>query len=237
MMRLLFLFGFLQISPLFAASYPQTDVVLDGKKVKVYFNDGDTFRVLTGPLAGKSSRIRGINSLESYGSVHQWGNWRADELFDNSKDATKHARAGTWHCTLDDSHDVYGRLLADCSDLSTSMVENGFAHVMFVSTKESDDSLIEAQQKAMHDRVGMWKKGVVDYILTSAHSPEERELKGGAYDRFVSTSTGLSLVKKHTNSYKSCTIVDYAPKANTTASTLVYVPFEHRYGAARASCL
>ncbi|MEI6806560.1 MAG: hypothetical protein WCK49_08675, partial [Myxococcaceae bacterium] len=67
--------------------------------------------------------------------------------------------------------------------------------------------------------------------------PEEKELKDEAYDRFVSVLDGHSVVRNHTNAYKNCEVVQYSPDETKTASTLVYIPFDKRYGLTRALCL
>ncbi|MDA0713500.1 MAG: thermonuclease family protein [bacterium] len=233
-------------------SLPQEDseVYVNGEKMKVYFNDGDTFRVLQGSLRGSSARLVGFNTLESYGPVHQWGDWTAKELYKNSYDATKNARRGGWHCETDSDKDGYGRILADCRDLALDMISKGLAHAMTVTSEGATEDLVKAQQKAIKNKIGFWKKGVPDYILTSAHSMaefagEESSYEGArakkrSYDRFVSTKDGHSFVSNHGNTYEECEIVSYLPKGvrdAKSASAFVYVDFKHRYGANRAECL
>lgn len=233
-------------------SLPQeeSEVFVNGERMLVYFNDGDTFRVLEGSLRGSSARLVGFNTLESYGPVHQWGEWTAKELYRNSYEATKNARRGGWHCKTDSDKDGYGRILADCRDLALDMINKGLAHAMTVTSEGATADLVKAQQKAIKGKVGFWKKGVPDYILTSAHSMSEFageeslivdvNAKKKSYDRFVSTKDGHSLVSNHTNNYKECETVSYLPKGvkdAKSASAFVYVDFKHRYGANRAECL
>src|SRR5205085_516960 len=56
------LFGwFFRTDPV--AAEPQTLVVFNGEAVPVYFNDGDTFRLLQGRYSGASARLAGFNTL------------------------------------------------------------------------------------------------------------------------------------------------------------------------------
>ena len=50
-----------------------TRVFLNGAPAPVYFNDGDTFRVLGGRFSGMRARLAGFNTLESYGNVPRVG--------------------------------------------------------------------------------------------------------------------------------------------------------------------
>ena len=45
------------------ASEPRSKVVVNGMMSPVYFNDGDTFRVLSGQLSGTKARLEGFNTL------------------------------------------------------------------------------------------------------------------------------------------------------------------------------
>lgn len=218
MLQLVFLFYF----------HYSTPVNLDGKDILVYFNDGDTFQFQINNQK-TSARLEGFNALESYGPVHQWGAWTAEELYDNAKAATKNARAGNWHCHTAGPSDTYGRAIIDCPDLAQDQIQKGLAHAMFVNKKNTHQELLTIQAAAIHSKVGMWKKGVPDFILTSAHSK--------AYDRFVSVLDGHSIVRNHINAYETCEIVKYSPNKAQIASSLVYIPFEKRYGPARAICL
>ena len=64
-----------------AVAEPASQVFLNGVPTPVFFNDGDSFRILEGPLKGTKARLAGFNTLESYGPVHQWGGWHAKELY------------------------------------------------------------------------------------------------------------------------------------------------------------
>ena len=82
-----------------AGAEPASKVFLNGVPAPVYFNDGDSFRVLSGKFAGLKGRLAGFNTLESYGPVHQWGTWTYKEMYVLAKMATLNARRGTWSCT------------------------------------------------------------------------------------------------------------------------------------------
>ena len=88
---------------------PRTRVSLNGQVAPVFFNDGDSFRVLSGDLKGSKARLAGFNTLESYGAVHSWGSWTKKELYALAKMGTYNAREGIWTCTSDLSTDTYGR--------------------------------------------------------------------------------------------------------------------------------
>lgn len=223
-------------SATFSSAYYTTPIEFNGVKTWVHFNDGDTFRIVSGDYKDSAVRVEGLNTLESYGPVHQWGEWTAEELFKNSVQATAESRKGNWHCVSKSKRDTYRRLLGVCDDLSVSLISKGLAHVMTIDKTSGDKKLIKLQQIAMRKGVGMWEKGVPEYILTSAHSSDEADLKGNAYNRFVSTQDGHSEIVKHHSVYKDCTRV-HSPLASVDTSTLLYVPFESRYGQDRASCL
>ena len=225
----------LNSSATFAEAYT-TPIFFNGVKTWVHFNDGDTFRIVSGEYKNSAVRVEGINTLESYGPVHQWGEWTTKELFKNSAQATAESKKGNWHCVSKSKQDTYGRLLGVCDDLSSSLILKGLAHMMMVDKTPADRKFVKLQQIAMRNAAGMWEKGIPEYILTSAHSSDEPDLKGSAYNRFVSTQDGHSEIVKHRSIYKECTRV-HGPLARIDASTLIYVPFENRYGQDRAGCL
>lgn len=182
-----------------------TRVFLNGVPTPVYFNDGDSFRVLGGRHYGSKARLSGFNTLESYGSVHQWGQWKAKELYYLAKLATSNARQGVWHCTSDLERDTYGRILWWCPDLAVDQVRRGYAHAMTVTLEAGDPRVVAAQQAAIRERRGMWAHGVPEYVLTSLHSTSE----GGGYDgktynRLVSSRDGHSAKWHHDTAYDEC---------------------------------
>jgi len=122
------LFVFLSLTSFGASA--STEIILNGEKTAVYFNDGDTFKVLSGPLKGKRSRLYGYNTLEAYGPVHRWGSFSKKELQRIADEGTEIAQSGTWHCTSEDTLDTYGRMLSTCMDLAEALISSGTAHVM-----------------------------------------------------------------------------------------------------------
>jgi endonuclease YncB( thermonuclease family) len=219
------------------AAGTQTFIELDGETTRVYFNDGDTFKVLSGPLKGKRSRLNGFNTLESYGPVHKWGTFSKKELLSNANEATQLVRKGGWHCKSEDSVDIYGRLLSTCTDMALALLEKGLAHAMNVSEEPADDALVAKQQEAIKAKRGMWSKGVPAYIVTSLHSVNEKDGQEQTYNRAVSTADGHSFMMVHKEAYSDCEEVCYSPDKQSEASCMVYVKFENRYGPRRPSCL
>lgn len=214
-----------------------TKIELNGEITQVYFNDGDTFKVLSGPLKGKRSRLHGFNTLESYGPVHKWGAFSPLDLLENADEATKLVQKGGWHCTSENSVDTYGRLLSRCDDMAVALLEKGLAHVMSVSEEPADAQLVAAQVGAIKAKRGMWAKGVPAFVVSSAHSLDEEKTQQETYNRAVSTVDGSSILVKHKNSYKDCESVCFTPDALSESSCMIYVKFENRYGPKRPSCL
>ena len=186
------------------AGEARTRVLLNGVPTPVVFNDGDSFRVLGGPMTGAKSRLSGFNTLESHGPVHQWGTWTEKEMFVLAKMAMYHGRTGVWHCTSDGKTDTYGRMLTWCPDLAESLVRAGLAHVMSVDDSPGKPELIEAQREAQAARRGLWAHGVPPFVLTSLHSIEEDTEDRGVYNRLVSTVDGHSVKWKHEVKYEEC---------------------------------
>ena len=109
----------LLLMPTEAHAVPASKVFLNGVPTPVFFNDGDSFRVLSGPLAGTRARLQGFNTLESYGRCHQWGDWTRRELGHYATLGTLNAQRGVWNCTSDMKKDFYGRILWNCKDLAS----------------------------------------------------------------------------------------------------------------------
>lgn len=185
---------------------PAARVFLNGEPAPVYFNDGDSFRVLAGTFQGTKARLAGFNTLESYGPVHQWGNWTAKELYYLSKMATTNGRNGVWHCESKDlAKDTYGRILWYCQDLAVDQIRKGLAHAMTVTSEPAKPELLAAQREAIKNRRGMWAHGVPEYVLTSLHSAAEGGGSDGrTYNRLVSTIDGHSEKWLHTDRYGEC---------------------------------
>src|SRR5512146_1313256 len=107
-------------------------VVLDGAATPVRWIDGDTFRILAGTLQGRSARLVGFNTLETYGPVHRWGGWSGIELQALARAATPVAAARAWACTSSGAADRYRRVLVACPDLAAELVRHGLAMVYAV---------------------------------------------------------------------------------------------------------
>jgi len=189
-----------------ALAEPATTVFLNGTPTPVFFNDGDSFRVVGGPYDGMKTRLAGYNTLESYGKAHQWGDWTAQELYVIAKMSTYNARRGVWHCSSDMKTDTYGRTLWICPDLVEDQLLKGLAHVLSVSGP-GDPKYIAAQHEAQKNKRGIWSKGIPDFILTSLHSIDESATEDGTYNRLVSTDDGHSLKWIHDEKYVECQTV------------------------------
>jgi micrococcal nuclease len=186
------------------AAEARTKVILNGKSVAVHFNDGDSFRLLDGDFEGSKARLSGFNTLESYGPVHQWGDWTAKELYVLAKMGTLNGRRGVWHCETDGKTDTYGRILVWCPDLAEDQVRKGLAHVLSIDDAPGNDALIDAQNEAIAARRGIWAHGVPEFVLTSLHSEEEDVEGHGTYNRLVSSVDGHSIKWKHEARYSEC---------------------------------
>jgi endonuclease YncB( thermonuclease family) len=182
-------------------------VYLNGVPSPVFFNDGDSFRVLAGPHAGSKARLGGYNTLESFGPAHSWGSWNPWELYVNAKMATLNGRRGVWHCTSDMNRDGYGRTLWDCPDLALDNIRKGLAHVYNVDDRPGRIELIRAQRLAIQERRGMWAHGVPQFVVTSIHSIDEDPEREFAYNRMISTRDGHSDSMKHRETYGECQTV------------------------------
>ena len=210
---------------------PPSAIVIEGERVAVAWNDGDSFGFLEGKYARQRVRLMGYNALESYGPVHSWGKWTGMELYKVTKASTRFARSRVWHCGWEGQKDHYGRMLVLCRDLVEAMVTEGYGHVYSLKPPVDDD-LMAMQRDAISARRGMWAKGAPDGLVTSAHSiSESGGGKNKTYDRVLSPKTGLSTEFHHEKVYGMCERVCH------DGSCLVYVPFEKRYGMDRADCL
>jgi len=192
------------------AAESRTKVILNGEPVPVHFNDGDSFRILAGDYKDAKARLSGFNTLESYGPVHEWGEWTAKELYVIAKMGTYNGRDGVWECTTDGKTDTYGRILVWCPTFAEDQVRKGYAHVLTIDDSPGDARLIAAQTEAIANKRGIWAHGVPDYILTSLHSKEEDVDGKGTYNRLVSTVDGHSVKWRHDTRYAECDrVCDY----------------------------
>ena len=183
---------------------PRTRVMVNGEPAPVFFNDGDSFRVLDGKLEGTKARLMGFNTLESFGPVHQWGSWTHKELYVVAKMATLNGRRGVWRCDSDLNRDTYGRALFDCPKLVLDQLRKGLAHTMTVTADSAPEPLLNAQKEAIDAGRGIWAHGTPAWILTSLHSADENPDYPTAYNRVVSTLDGHSEKWMHTERYKEC---------------------------------
>lgn len=211
-------------------------VFLNGVPTPVFFNDGDSFRVLAGPLYGTNARLAGFNTLESYGPTHEWGSWHQKELYVISKMATLNARRGVWHCTSDLRKDTYGRILWDCPDLARDQIRKGLAHALSINQDPANAEYLQIQQDAMSRKVGMWAKGTPDFVVTSLHSAAEaQEGNKPHYNRVVSTKDGHSLRWEHREVYNECDkvcVMEYAVKPDQVSSVAAALKQDATAGAA-----
>ena len=192
------------------AATSRTKIILNGEPVPVFFNDGDSFQVLAGDFKDARARLYGYNTLESYGAVHQWGDWTAHELYVIAKMGTYNARDGVWTCETDGDTDTYGRMLVWCPELAKEQIREGYAHAMSIDDNPGKPELVKAQKQAIAGRRGIWSHGVPDYILTSLHSKEEDVDGHGTYNRLVSSADGHSVKRRHSNRYRECDrVCDY----------------------------
>lgn len=180
-----------------------TLVFINGSPNIVFFNDGDSFRVISGSHAGTKARLDGFNTLETFGPAHQWADWHPYELLVNAKQATLNGRRGVWHCFTDGDKDGYGRMLIHCPDLIMSQVSQGLAHIYKVDDTPSPPEYVRAQQEAQEKRRGMWAKGIPEFILTSTHSASEGR-GDKTYNRLISTRDGHTDKWLHQDTYSEC---------------------------------
>lgn len=204
--------------------HPAAAVLLDGTATDVRWTDGDTFRILSGPLRGRSARLEGYNALETYGPVHRWGAWSSAELLENGRAAARLPPTATWRCASRGDSDRYGRLLVSCPALAAELVRRGLAMAYAVGGP-ADPGLLAVQREAQRRGAGMWARGVPGAIVTSVHSA--REGLRPAYDRVVDTATGATSQRRHRASYATCQLVCVG--AGADRSCMRYVPFERRY--------
>ena len=142
------------------------EISLQGRTTQVRWNDGDTFTFRSGRFSGKTARLVGYNTLESYGPVHRWGEWTPEELYGLAVAARDSAAATRWACTKQSKKDTYGRLLVDCPEARRALLKSGLAHVFAYQSTPSEADM-KAQRSARSAQIGIWTKGRPEHIVTN----------------------------------------------------------------------
>ena len=180
------------------------------------WTDGDTFRILSGPRRGRSVRLVGVNTLETFGPVHRIGASDGRTLLAIAKASETEGAA-----------DGYGRLLATCPEAAEALVRAGHAMVFAVGGR-ADAALLALQREAQRTGAGIWAGGAPPLVPTSLHSADEPDLgPRGGYDRIADTRTGAADVHPHARTYRTCEEVCMGE--GPERACMVYVPFERRY--------
>lgn len=208
---------------------------INGERAVVNWSDGDSFKILEGPYAGSGTRLVGYNTLESYGPVHRWGQWTAQELYEIAKTSKHLGASREWNCKSDGKLDGYRRVLIDCPDAAKEFIRQGHGMAYAIEGMKADPELLAAQREAQEKKAGIWAKGVPNGIVTSLHAVGEEGGQGDtAYNRVLDTRTGDALKRKHKDRYETCQEVCVETDGNS--SCMVFVPFQNRYKN-RAECL
>jgi endonuclease YncB( thermonuclease family) len=209
-------------------------ILLGGEWAEVRWTDGDTFRVLDGPRAGRTTRLQGVNALESFGPVHRIGSAGGPELHALAKKSAAVAAAASVRCEVVGREDAYRRLLVSCPEVAEALVRSGHGMV-FAVDEPPVPRLVQMQHDAQRARVGMWAGGAPPLVPTSLHSADEPDLgPRGAYDRIADTRTGMTEVRAHARVYRACEEVCLGDGPDRACMT--YVPFARRFKD-RPACL
>jgi endonuclease YncB( thermonuclease family) len=209
-------------------------ILLDGQPTEVRWTDGDSFNVDSGPLRGFAARLQGYNTLEAYGPVHRIAGMDPAALEAIATSSAALLAGSTWRCSSEGRRDGYGRALVACPEAAAAVVRAGHAMVYAIDARP-DPALLALQREAQAAGRGMWAGGVPPLIVASLHSGEEKGLRGKPpYDRLVDTRTGMTRLRHHRSSYRTCQEVCVGEGA--ARSCMVYVPFERRYRD-RPACL
>jgi endonuclease YncB( thermonuclease family) len=198
------------------------EIVLRGKAIPVLWNDGDTFILLAGPFKGKTARLVGYNTLESYGPVHRWGEWTPEALHHLAYSARDQAAAGRWACSKQPKKDTYGRLLMDCPEARIALLRQGLAH-LFAYKSEPQEADLEAQRAAREARLGMWERGRPEQIVTNVSADEN----GRVFLHIASTRSGKTERRYQRHDYKICDEICEGPAVS--GSCMLFIPYSLRY--------
>ena len=204
-------------------------IILDGVSISVVWDDGDTFHGKNADGKKIKARLAGYNTLESYGPVHQWGDWTEKELYAFAKESGVFASKTVWECAATKKGGGYGRVLVDCPELRRAMLENGYAHPFSIGgpAPEAD---IKALRVGVDSKAGIWAKGAPKSLITSLHSKDEKPDKN-EYNRVCDLTTGECSERIHADVYETC------QKVCIDDSCMTYVPYRARYGDNRAECI
>jgi endonuclease YncB( thermonuclease family) len=199
-----------------------SEIVLQGRTTQVQWNDGDTFTFRSGRFSGKTARLVGYNTLESYGPVHRWGEWSPAELYDLAIAARNSAAETRWACTKQPKKDTYGRLLVDCPGARKALIESGLAHV-FAYSSAPEETDMKAQRAARSAQIGIWKKGRPEHIVTNVSADET----GRVFLRVASARTGTTERRHQRHDYKACDEICEGP--SVSGSCMIFIPYAARY--------
>ena len=198
------------------------EISLQGGTTQVQWNDGDTFTFRSGRFSGKTARLVGYNTLESYAPVHRWGEWTPKELHDLALAARESVSKTRWTCTKQRKKDTYGRLLVDCPEARRALIEKGLAHVFAYKSTPSEADM-EAQRAARSARAGMWGKGRPEHIVTNVSADED----GRVFLQVASTRTGTTERRHQRHDYEACDEICEGP--SVSGSCMIFIPYADRY--------
>lgn len=207
----------------------QPSVILDGVSISVVWDDGDTFHGKTADGKKIKARLAGYNTLESYGPVHQWGDWTEKELYAFAKESGVFASKTVWECADTKKGGGYGRVLVDCPGLRRAMLENGYAHPFSIGGPAPEADM-KALRVGIDNKAGIWEKGAPKSLITSLHSQDEKPDRE-VYNRVCDLTTGECAERVHAAVYQIC------EKVCVDDSCMIYVPYKVRYGDKRAECI
>ena len=183
-----------------------SSVLLDGQKIQVRWDDGDTFKGKH-PETGKkiSARLAGYNTLESYGPVHQWGEWSSEELYLLAKEAGRFASAKEWSCSDTGKEEAMAVCWLIAPIFAGRFWIPGWP-IHFQSVLLPVKQILPHSKLPLENKSGIWAKGVPKLLLTSLHSQDEKPDQD-AYNRSCVVNTGQCDKVTHTNTYTECQLV------------------------------
>jgi endonuclease YncB( thermonuclease family) len=208
-------------------------LVLNGHTVTVAWSDGDTFVFESGLRRGGKARLMGVNTLETYGPVHRWGDWASRELLEIARGSARVAAEAPPTCSTRGAKDRYGRLLVDCAGIREELLRTGHGH-LYPFDREAKTEDVALQAAARRARVGMWRKGVPTAIVTKTEAATADNGWSAAH-WLVSTDDGRSRRIGHGKEYAVCDEVCVG-RPPAVPSCLRWVPWERRY-TDRPGCL